>query len=166
MVENCVAGLLGLAPNADRHILRTRHRLPTGMGWAAANNVLVGGHTVAVRHELRADNVMSTIVSHTEFTPPGPTTGPNGGDWGYDHADARVPAPPLPPTPAPSATEVAPVLHLTVQIAGQHQELAVGGKRTPAALVFQEGDTRLPLSEVNMTLPLGETIAVSTLKSS
>jgi hypothetical protein len=31
MVENCVAGLLGLAPNSLEHTLRTRHRLPTYM---------------------------------------------------------------------------------------------------------------------------------------
>eukprot|EP01046_Picozoa_sp_COSAG06_P011096 COSAG06_NODE_624_length_13686_cov_86.804666_10_plen_101_part_00 len=29
MVENCVAGLLGLAPNSLEHALGTRHRLPT-----------------------------------------------------------------------------------------------------------------------------------------
>ena len=111
-VENCVVGLLGLAPDAAAHAIRTRHRLGTGMGWAAAENILVGAHTIAVRHDLGGGGGASaggagavrrlrTTVSHTAHTAPPPTGGPNGGAWGYDHADSRSSAAPMPPGPPP-----------------------------------------------------------------
>ena len=164
-VENCVAGLLGLAPDAGAHALRTRHRLPQEMGWAAADNIPVGGHTVAVRHERGLLGAMRTIVEHKAYTAPGPTSGPNGGDWGYDHADARAPAPPVPPSPSPAAPDVAPPLRLTVQLAGRHAAVTVNNKRVRTRVVYQEDDTRLPLTEVNATVPLGKSLVVAAAKA-
>ena len=147
-----MAGLLGLAPDAAQHTLRTRHRLPTEISWAGADNIAVGAHTVAVRHDRKDGVTLRTVVSHTAYTAPGPTSGPNGGDWGYDHADSRIPAPPLPPSPSPPPGTVAwgvdmPALQLTAQIEGRFSTVTVDGAKIPTITVLQEGDSRLPLTQ-------------------
>eukprot|EP01052_Picozoa_sp_SAG31_P030470 SAG31_NODE_3128_length_4646_cov_3.749285_5_plen_489_part_00 len=170
-VENCVAGLLGLAPDASAHSLRTRHRLGTTVDWAAAANIPVGSHTISVRHDAsdRKTNIGSkcalrSTISHIRYSEPLPTGGSNGGAWGYDHADNRIPAPPAPPG---AAQRLAPALHVAAEFAGRHSDVYVDGTKTNSiAVVFQQGDTRLPLTQVNVSIAEGQTVvieAVSTL---
>jgi len=91
--------------------------------------------------------------------------GPNDSDGhGYDHADGRNPTPPLPPGPSPPASDgdVAPALLLTAQFAGRHPQVMVAAKKVPTRIVFQDGDSRLPLTEVNVSVPLGKTVVIAT----
>ena len=129
------------------------------MEWAAAEDIPMGAHVVAVRHDGSASgDGLRTTVSHTAYSAPRPTSGPNGGNWGDDHADSRSPAPPTAPGPPPLPP---PGLQLKVQFAGRHTEVTVDGvKNEQTKVVFQQSDNRLPLTEVNVTAALGQTVVI------
>ena len=58
-----------------------------------------------------------------------------------------------------------PTLHWRAGLAGRYRELWVDGKPVPASVSLQEGDSRLPVSWVNVTLAKGDTVRVTSSSS-
>ena len=137
-VDVMVSGILGVAPDALGYAVTTTHRLPSSVTWANATQIAVGPHTIAVAHAAGQSAPGVTIPSLA-------TTFASDAQGATSLQDLRW-------TARFAVGDVAPA----------KPTLWVDGTPTPAVVEHQAGDARLVLLAVNVTVPVGARIVVST----